>query len=321
MWFLTLLSVFLTLLAVPLTENLPKTGQISQQVRKAIERGLPFMEEEVVKWNKRQNCVSCHNVLPILWSLNAARERGFSVDQEKVEDWTKKSWQMQRRIPDESLAYLILGRDRTSDDDSAYEGFAEQLIKRQKADGSWKPGGQRILQKRREKRSVMEPSLWSVLALTTVGGSDDRVTKSRARALEWFAEAKPVTTTEGAALQLLLESRDRRSNGTDYQATQLLIWQNTDGGWGWMKDKQSDVIATGQSLYALGLSGAENYQSNVRKAWEYLLENQRADGAWLASADVRGWSHDFTEQSVYWGTAWAILGLTQTLPKPMQVQK
>lgn len=63
------------------------------KTRKAVERGLPFLEKEGVAWMKEKGCASCHHVPFLLWSHNEARTRGVAVDDKKLADWTDWSWQ------------------------------------------------------------------------------------------------------------------------------------------------------------------------------------------------------------------------------------
>lgn len=56
-------------------------------VRKAVERSLPFLEREGVAWMEEHNCLSCHHVPFLLWSHNAAKSGGIAVDEVKLARW------------------------------------------------------------------------------------------------------------------------------------------------------------------------------------------------------------------------------------------
>src|SRR6476620_198247 len=58
-----------------------------EQVRLTIERSLPFIEEEGQRWIDEKKCVTCHQVPFMVWSLNAAADRGFVVDRQKLDEW------------------------------------------------------------------------------------------------------------------------------------------------------------------------------------------------------------------------------------------
>jgi squalene-hopene/tetraprenyl-beta-curcumene cyclase len=65
-------------------------------VRKAIERGLPFVEKDGLAWIKNRNCMSCHTVTYMLWAHNEAAAQGIAVDQKKLAEWTE--WSMKKSM-------------------------------------------------------------------------------------------------------------------------------------------------------------------------------------------------------------------------------
>ena len=58
-------------------------------VRRTIEKSLPFIEKKGVEWIRDRKCSSCHHVTFMLWSHREALERGFAVDAKKLDEWTK----------------------------------------------------------------------------------------------------------------------------------------------------------------------------------------------------------------------------------------
>src|SRR5690242_15460943 len=70
----------------------PKTAD----VRKAVERSLPFLEEKGVTWIKQKGCVTCHQTTFLIWTHNEAERRGFPVDRRKVAEWT--SWALLQAV-------------------------------------------------------------------------------------------------------------------------------------------------------------------------------------------------------------------------------
>jgi hypothetical protein len=77
-------------------------------------------------------------------------------------------------------------------------------------------------------------------------------------------------------------------------------------------DYPSDSYATGQSLYALGLAGRTGSDAAVQKSWQYLLATQKADGSWPGVSKKPGVKEN--PIILYWGSAWATIGLARTLP-------
>jgi squalene-hopene/tetraprenyl-beta-curcumene cyclase len=162
-------------------DNGPKTAE----VRKAIERSLPFLEEKGVAWIKQKRCVTCHQTAFLVWTHNEAERRGFPVDRRKVNEWT--NWALLHALTlsdapplgdddengDDTLSQLILGRDLTPEKPGGgmkdtyspstswydpYESVLKNLLKVQNKDGSWRPGGQ-------SGNPDAIPTAWAVLAL------------------------------------------------------------------------------------------------------------------------------------------------------------
>jgi hypothetical protein len=110
--------------------------------------------------------------------------------------------------------------------------------------------------------------------------------------------------------------------GTAQRAADLLAQlrsrQNPDGGWAWRGSGDSDAFATGQALYALNQCGQRD--AVVQRAAGYLIKSQQADGAWdvpsraISSATNPGRLERLAPIYQYWGTAWASIGLSGTLP-------
>jgi Squalene-hopene cyclase N-terminal domain len=62
------------------------------QVRRAVEQSLAFLEKEGVAWMEAKKCTSCHHVPLMLRSFDEARQRGFQVEQAKLDKWRDWSW-------------------------------------------------------------------------------------------------------------------------------------------------------------------------------------------------------------------------------------
>ncbi len=65
-------------------------------VRKSIERGLPFVEKDGLAWIKRRDCMSCHTVTFMLWAHTEAKSHGIAVDEKKLAEWTK--WSLDKSL-------------------------------------------------------------------------------------------------------------------------------------------------------------------------------------------------------------------------------
>src|ERR1041384_6252965 len=69
---------------------------VEADVRRAIERSLPFVAKDGEAWIKRRDCMSCHVVTFMLWAHNEAKAHGIRVDDKKVAAWTE--WSMDKSL-------------------------------------------------------------------------------------------------------------------------------------------------------------------------------------------------------------------------------
>ena len=98
--------------------------------------------------------------------------------------------------------------------------------------------------------------------------------------------------------------------------------QRPDGGWAGNPHLESDAYATGETLYALyetGMLAADD--AAYRRAADYLLRTQHADGSWhVKSRAVKfqpyfqsGFPYDHDQWISAVGTAWASIALANTV--------
>jgi hypothetical protein len=218
---------------------------------------------------------------------------------------------------------LLLGRRSASGaEDAAFAALATYLAKHQEEDGSWTTVLTNLTNQRRSAREMQEAiTMWTVLALNSSKKTDAVLTAANERALSWLKEVRPGQTTESLVLLLLIRHKNGRRDQVKGLLDELLKRQNKDGGWSWLKDQASDALATGQSLYALGLTNTlPGNHPAPHRARGYLLKTQREDGSWLVPARQYSAKTDVNYLKgadavyTYWGTGWATIGLLQSLP-------
>lgn len=305
----------------------PKAGPTPQQVRRAVEQSLAFLEKDGVAWMESKHCASCHAVPMTIWSLHEADKAGFAVNRKALDDLRGRALKEYVDHPkfkpvgqdgtgdglSRNTIYLSLAAGAATAPDAetakALDKFAAHLLATQQADGSWKLGGSQPPVADTDDVTTM----WALLALAgreQTGPAKEAWPKGRDRALAWLKETKPTEGNQPLVLRVLVARRFGKAEEAEPLVKQLLGQQNADGGWSQVKGRAGDALATGQALYALAAAGKTAEDPAVRRAHTYLVAGQQKDGSWPVPTRVKN-GHDVIIS--YTGTGWAALGLMRTL--------
>lgn len=318
-----LFFILIVLLLVPTSLTL---GEDPTSLRETIKRAIPYLQMEGQAWIDKRGCVSCHQVPFMVWSLRSAKEAGFEVDENQlrnVSEWAveianfgkPEDEAQQSRSESETaaanidtLAQLLLAlpsRDLTTAANwpDKYSSF---LKDNQKKDGTWKPCGQLPFQKRPKAETTEVTTLWTLLALKQ--NSEIELQHPWSSQLQ----EEPVST-EWWAVQLLSAIEANDEERITRLRNQLLKLQREDGGWGWLTTDDSDAFGTGISLYALSQSGIDRDVPEVRLAVQFLKQSQGDNGSWPVRSTKARNQQKVTPTATYWGTAWAVIGLSELL--------
>jgi len=308
-------------------------------VKKTVERALPYLERAGEAWIEKRQCVSCHQVPFMLWSLSAADAQGYPINRSRLKKWSAWSTEARNFVkpaqkPDlevgptlaaniDTLNALLLGiptqpeaapkKASTSADTAERhittawrKTFAEALVKNQQEQGQWKPCGQLPAQKRSLEETTQVTTAWTLLALHSNQTKADR----EPQALAALQDTAPAST-EWLAVHLLL-AKQRQEMNADVLCDALLEKQQPDGGWGWLTSDPSDALATGMAIYALSRHEADQNRTAISKAVTFLTTSQTSDGSWKVPGTKKTTRNKPTPTSNYWGTAWAVIGLLES---------
>jgi len=311
---------------------------VTPDVRTTVARSLDFIQREGERWIETKKCDSCHLVPFMIWSLNAAADHGFTIDAGKLAEWNDwaRDWRSIRgrelAKEDEKAQALLSGSDEVSQlllgrradeshikwstPDSESLALKQRLLSTQQEDGSWKPGGQLPSQKRPLRETKEVSTFWALLAIASCGEATDSEKASIDIAIAWLGTSTVGESTEWWSARLLW-SRFRGTAATAEECrSRLLEQQHEDGGWGWLLAEKSDALGTGLALYALARDGLPREHPAVRRAQDILVNTQVADGSWPVHGTKQNKRERVEPTATYWGTCWAVIGLTQTLDAP-----
>jgi hypothetical protein len=320
----------------PPVEATPATNE----ARRAVEKGLVFLVKDAAIWREKKTCATCHHGTMTVWALSEAKSRGYAVAPETLADlvkWTKDrvlegvdkprdkraGWNMVNTsgLFLAAMAQAVPKQEAVSADE--LKRIAGQLVRHQESDGSW---AWSIAPPANRFPPVFESdevaTLLAYLALESHVPADAKekseVRDSRGKAVAWLAKTKPADTTQAAAFRLLVKVR-AGGPAKDYtkDLDEFLGLQNKDGGWGQLASMPSDAYATGQALYMLSLVGVKNDRAEVRRGVAFLVAGQRTDGSWPMTPRAQPGAKPATNTVpiIYFGSAWATLGLLRSVPK------
>ena len=202
------------------------------------------------------------------------------------------------------------------------DGVIDLMSQIQLADGSWTPGVQLTGMLWTLPTANQATTMWTTLALASYDTPDPKRSASIQKALAYQRQQTPnPDNREWLAMRLWFERQFGPAEDVAKLRQQLLDARNGDGAWGWEKGVPSDALTTGLAIYVLAKVRAGDDSSVFRDARKWLLASQQSDGSWLTPAKNFTRPTDPKQMKVrdeiyhYWGTAWATIGLLETLGK------
>ncbi len=222
------------------------------------------------------------------------------------------------------LGQLLLGNQGTASilaQPDFRNGVIDLMNQNQLTDGSWMPGQQFATMRRWPLPTANQATtMWATLALSTYEVPGSKPSATIEKAVEFQKQQSPnPDNREWLATRLLFERHFGSADDTAKAHQELLDARNSDGGWGWEKGVRSDSYTTGLAIYVLARVRAGDDSIVFRAARMFLLRSQQSDGSWLTPSRniTRSTEPERLEARDeiyhYWGTAWAAIGLLETL--------
>ena len=319
-----------------------ETPADQQNLRAAVQRSLPLLQDIGPAFINQTGCVSCHHNSVASMAVAAARTHGFAVNEQVAKTQMSaigkylESWRdrVVQNIPiagqADTMSYLLFGL--ASDGyvpDPATDAQAIFLKRRQAADGHWALNTVRPPIESNE----IEVTAVSMRALQAFAPPSQRAAYAGAidRARAWLTTVRGETTEERAFRLLGLHWANAPASAVQTAAHELLALQKNDGGWSQTQTMASDAYATGEALVALRESAAVPSSDRAyRTGLEYLLRTQIDDGSWIVetrSVPIQayfesGFPYGVNQWISAAATGWATTALAlatetpQTIPRP-----
>ncbi len=308
--------------------------------REAVERSLPLLQRASANVFTEGGCVACHAQPVASIAVEAARVRGWRVDDAVGKSAAEESERVRRSLS-ANMQALLQARDGGGNPDTQlYESMmmvaarepsgqgtdalVHYLMAKQSAAGNWTGIGTRSpIQDGDFSRTAM-----AIQTLTFYGmpGRRSEIAERVGRAAEWLAKQAPQSNQDRIMQILGLKWAGVQAGLRETRTKELIALQRPDGGWAQTPYLTSDAYATGQVLYTLhetGFSSADDLA--FRRGVEFLLRTQKEDGSWYVKSRAMkiqpyfqsGFPYDHDQWISASATAWASMALSFTeMEKP-----
>ena len=320
--------------ATEVKEDWPKPNGGAPSAEAAVKKLLPLIEVGGEPVFKNRSCVSCHsNSLPAM-TVALARQKGFAVNEAQAKKElgfavaTDMPYLEPMRLGStiggaaNTVGYTLMGMAAASHpSDALTDAHIHYLTIHQSPDGSWRNNSYRPPE---EYSSLTTTAVvLRAIKLYPIPGRRDELAKRVALAKRWLLSAKAYSVEERSMqLNALADAGASKTERAPFVKS-LKAAQNPDGSWSQLPGIPADAYATGETLYALHVSGDMSTQDDsYQKGVKWLLRNQLADGSWFVPTIAvpvqphtfesfpNGW-HQFASEA---GSSWAALSLLFTLP-------
>jgi hypothetical protein len=322
------------------------------QVHQVVGRATKYLQTESAAWLNTRKCAACHHVPMPLWALSEADRQGYTIDKKYLAATfesllgTKEKLLSSKIFPDPTappdprpqgrglnmgLPFLALASQTlpslTEGQKQSLKLIAEEIVKKQQADGSWEWFA--TLRRPPINESKTTDAAWIIMALEglTGPGAPKAQREALTKATAWLDAAKHADLHQDKALKVLRGVRSGKPRKA-LQATidELLALQRADGGWSQtVPEPRSDALATGQTLYVLSLAGFTADRREMQRGIDFLVSTQKADGSWpmISRSTPNGepGSAKLLTPITCTASSWATLGLVRLVAKDSPARK
>jgi hypothetical protein len=323
----------------------PHPPATTEQIHQTVDRAIKYLQTESASWLNTKKCAACHHAPMPLWALAEAGRNGYAIDRKFVIETTEsllgskdnllaskifpnpadtpdprpQGRGLNMGLPMLSVAARAMPALEAGQKQSL-KLIAEEIVKKQQADGSWEFFA--TLRRPPINESQTTDVAWIIMALQGEMGPDAPESQRAAlsKAVAWLEAARTADLHQDKALKVLLGARSGETRqALHFTIDELLALQRADGGWSQtVPEPKSDAFATGQTLYVLSLVGFTADLPEIKRAIDFLVATQSADGTWpmisRSTPDGSPGSSKLLTPIFCAAGSWATLGLTRLVP-------
>jgi Squalene-hopene cyclase C-terminal domain len=275
--------------------------------RDAIQKSVDLLERSAQHWPAA--CASCHHQALQVVTAEAARSRGFRVNQSFLRDQrafiqdtvAKSQARMRDAIgltqdrpvqvgpnPDMIFGYSLLGlAESHMQPTPVTDTTVRYLLLLQDKRGNWQS---RVKQRPPFEASDFTATALMIRVIREYAPSDRTSQAERAigSAASWLNSAEVVDTEDRSFRLVGLYWAGAETDKISHAGNDLLAQQRADGGWGQLGELASDAYATGESLLALRTAGiVDENNAQFRRGVDFLLRTQHSDGSWYVKSRAK----------------------------------
>lgn len=312
------------------------TSAHARPLTDAVRKAVSTLDTIGPSFNSQTGCVSCHNQSLPAMARSAVSTRGVSVEPAVASHPTTatlRQWKPRRNASfvgacggSGYVPTVTYGLTAMADEGMPANGITDSaavcLASRQSPDGSWKVTDVR-------PPLSGNPILFTALAIRALeayappalrADTHRRIDAARA----FLLQSQPRDSQDEAMKLIGLVWAKAPATAIAAQARRVQALQRTNGGWGQTPLMPPDAYATGQSLFALRLSGMSTRAATYQQGVQYLLTTQRQDGSWFVQSRgfgfqpyrEYGFPHGRSQFISAAATSWAVMALAPAIEMP-----
>ena len=301
--------------------------------REAGQKGLDWLLNSAVGWQRKQKCFGCHVQSFAIMGAAVARANVYEIDTAKIKELADYLASIQaaqglitsgdgtfRPVVQTVLAGIGLSQyDQHvgTEYGSTLVKMADWLVTQQTGAGYWRIDHEEAPV---DQGNAMATGA-ALMTLAAAKRHHAQSTYDRAiqRGATWLRTVRPSTTQDVVFAIIGLKAGGVADDDPDVARFIELLnsQQNADGGWGETTRLDSNGYATGQALYAYKIAGVSIHDESFRQGVFWLLEHQQSNGSWQ---QINSQQRKSDRSSNFATTMWAAIGLGEIFSPEVEAE-